>query len=42
MRQLLAEIWSRLNPTEPTAWYLIRFMAATLVLFAVAAWIGHG
>ncbi len=41
MRAFLSDIWHRLNPAEPSAWYLVRFMIVTLVLFGVAAWIGH-
>ena len=40
MRDLLAGIWQRLNPAEPTPLYLLSFFAAALCLFVIAFLIG--
>ncbi|MFZ7093908.1 hypothetical protein [Primorskyibacter sp. 2E233] len=41
MRDILAEIWQRMNPVEPSASYLLKFMVAIVAVFALGLMIGH-
>lgn len=40
MSDILAALWQRLNPSEPSPAYLVRFMAAAVVVFVLAWLIG--
>lgn len=41
MRDLIAEVWQRLNPVDPSPTYLLKFLGAAIVLFAIALMIGR-
>ena len=41
MRDWIADLWHRLNPSEPSPAYLVKFMGAALAVFAIALLIGR-
>ncbi|MBF9030918.1 hypothetical protein HKCCE3408_10985 [Rhodobacterales bacterium HKCCE3408] len=40
LKELLASLWAKLNPVEPTPRYLFTFMACAAVAFAIAIAVG--
>jgi hypothetical protein len=41
LRHKLADVWDKLNPSEPSPLFLVKFMALAVVLFALAYLVGR-
>lgn len=42
LRDRVAHVWTKLNPSEPSPLFLAKFMAFALTMFAIAFLIGNG
>ncbi|MFW2544643.1 hypothetical protein ACN2XU_18560 [Primorskyibacter sp. 2E107] len=42
MRDLFADLWHRMNPAEPEAFYLVKFALALAAIIVLGWAIGHG
>ncbi|MCA8878462.1 MAG: hypothetical protein KDA73_00615 [Rhodobacteraceae bacterium] len=42
IREALVAIWVRLNPLEPSPYFLLKFMGTAILLFVIAFLIGQG